>query len=112
MQRRRLIILGIGHLATDINQGALPALLPFLIAAYQLSYSAAAGLVFAANIFSSLIQPVFGHFADRLSKTWLIPAGMLLSGAGIALIGVAPGYWFIFAVVALSGIGVAAFHPE
>ena len=112
MQRRRLVILGIGHLATDLSQGALPALLPFLIAEYHLSYSAAAGIVFAANIFSSLIQPVFGHFADRLSKTWLIPAGMLVSGAGTALIGVAPGYWFIFTVVALSGIGMAAFHPE
>jgi MFS transporter, FSR family, fosmidomycin resistance protein len=112
MQRRRLVILGIGHLATDISQGALPALLPFLIAEYHFSYSAAAGIVFAANIFSSLIQPVFGHFADRLSKTWLIPAGMLVSGAGTALIGVAPSYWFIFTVVALSGIGMAAFHPE
>jgi FSR family fosmidomycin resistance protein-like MFS transporter len=112
MQRRRLVILGIGHLATDLSQGALPALLPFLIAEYHLSYSAAAGIVFAANIFSSLVQPLFGHFADRLSKTWLIPAGMLLSGAGTALIGVAPGYWFIFTVVALSGIGMAAFHPE
>jgi len=112
MQRRRLVILGIGHLATDISQGALPALLPFLIAEYHLTYSAAAGIVFAANIFSSLIQPLFGHFADRLSKTWLIPAGMLVSGAGTALIGVAPNYWFIFTVVALSGIGIAAFHPE
>lgn len=112
MQRRRLVILGIGHLATDISQGALPALLPFLIVEYQLSYSAAAGIVFAANVFSSLIQPAFGHFADRLSKTWLIPAGMLVSGAGTALIGVAPNYWFIFTVVAISGIGMAAFHPE
>jgi FSR family fosmidomycin resistance protein-like MFS transporter len=112
MQRRRLIVLGIGHLATDINQGALPALLPFLIVEYHLSYSAAAGIVFAANIFSSLIQPVFGHFADRLSKAWLIPAGMQVSGAGTALVGVAPNYWFIFSVVALSGIGMAAFHPE
>jgi FSR family fosmidomycin resistance protein-like MFS transporter len=112
MQRRRLIILGIGHLATDINQGALPALLPFLIVEYHLSYSAAAGIVFAANVFSSLVQPLFGHFADRLTKTWLIPAGMLVSGAGTALIGVAPNYWFIFSVAALSGIGMAAFHPE
>ena len=112
MQRRRLVILGIGHLATDISQGALPALLPFLIAEYHLTYSAAAGIVFAANLFSSLIQPVFGHYADRLSKTWLIPAGMLVSGAGTALIGVGPNYWFIFIVVALSGIGMAAFHPE
>ena len=89
MHRRGIVLLAIGHLATDISQGAVPALLPFLIAQHNLSYSAAAGLVFAANIFSSLVQPLFGHFTDRLSKTWLIPAGLLLSGTGIALTGVA-----------------------
>ncbi len=110
--RRHLIILSLGHLATDISQGAVPALLPFLIARHHLSYSAAAGIVFAANIFSSLVQPLFGHYADRLSKSWLIPVGLFLSGLGVALTGVAPGYWLIFTLVALSGIGIAAFHPE
>ena len=68
-----------GHLATDINQGALPAMLPFFIAAYDLSYAAAAGIVFAANMTSSIVQPLFGHAADRFSKRWLLPVGLILA---------------------------------
>ena len=34
-------------------------------------------LVFAATVGSSLIQPLFGHAADRLQLPWLMPAGVL-----------------------------------
>jgi FSR family fosmidomycin resistance protein-like MFS transporter len=33
MKHRAVVLLSLGHAVTDINQGALPALLPFLIAA-------------------------------------------------------------------------------
>jgi hypothetical protein len=36
--KKALAILSAGHLATDINQGALPALLPFFKEALNLSY--------------------------------------------------------------------------
>ena len=100
------------HLFTDVAQGAVPALLPFLISRDHLSYAAAAALVLAATISSSVIQPLFGHVSDRRSLPWLIPLGPGLGGLGIALVGVAPSYGAIFACIVLSGIGVAAFHPE
>ncbi len=37
---------------------------------------------------------------------------MILGGAGVALAGVAPSFLWIFLCVVLSGLGVAAFHPE
>ena len=49
MKYRHVGLLSVGHLATDINQGALPAMLPFFIAAHDLSYAAAAGIVFPAD---------------------------------------------------------------
>jgi FSR family fosmidomycin resistance protein-like MFS transporter len=112
MKRRLVALLSAGHLATDINQGAVPALLPFLISAHQLSYAAAAGIVFATNIASTIVQPLFGHAADRFSKPWLMPIGLLLAGLGIAMTGIMPTYWLIILVAVLSGIGVAAYHPE
>jgi FSR family fosmidomycin resistance protein-like MFS transporter len=112
MKKRFVWLLSAGHFATDINQGALPAMLPFLIWEYNLSYTAAAGLVFAANFVSSIIQPLFGHFADKSSKLWLMPVGILLAGCGLAVVGVLSDYWLIFTAVMISGIGIAAFHPE
>jgi FSR family fosmidomycin resistance protein-like MFS transporter len=104
--------LSAGHLFTDVAQGAVPALLPFLIARDHLSYAAAAALVLAATISSSIIQPLFGHLSDRLSLPWLMPLGPALGGLGIALVGLATAYGLIFGAVLLSGVGVAAFHPE
>jgi FSR family fosmidomycin resistance protein-like MFS transporter len=112
MQRRAVVMLSLGHFATDVSQGALPALLPFLITEYQLSYTAAAFIVFAANITSTIIQPLFGYLADRASKPWLMPVAMLFSGFGIGLVGVAGHYLLVLVLVMLSGVGVAAFHPE
>jgi FSR family fosmidomycin resistance protein-like MFS transporter len=68
--------------------------------------------VFAASIASSVVQPLFGHFADRLSKPWLMPTGLLLAGIGLAFTGIVPNYRMIVLAVVVSGIGIAAFHPE
>ncbi len=111
MKHRPIWILSIGHLVTDINQGALPALLPFFIAAYDLSY-AAAGIVFAANMTSSIVQPLFGHAADRFSKPWLLSAGLMLAGLGLALSGLCQSYGLLLFLAVVSGIGIAAYHPE
>ncbi|MHB8657272.1 MAG: MFS transporter [Solirubrobacteraceae bacterium] len=104
--------LSAGHVLTDLAQGSVPALLPFLIVERHLSYTAAAALVLAATISSSIIQPLFGHLSDRRSLPWLMPLGPSLGGLGIALAGIAPSYGLTFAAIVLSGIGVAAFHPE
>lgn len=112
VDRRAMGILSSGHLFTDLNQGAVAALLPFLISERGLSLAAAGALVFAATVSSSLVQPLFGVFSDRTPIPALMPLGVLLAGVGMALVGVAPSYPLIFAAVVVSGVGVAAFHPE
>jgi FSR family fosmidomycin resistance protein-like MFS transporter len=102
----------LGHLSVDISQGALPAVLPFLIAAKNLNYTMAAGLIFAANITSSLAQPLFGYIGDKSPRQWFISLGLVLSGAGFAAVGFLDGYWAVFAAVMISGLGGAFFHPE
>jgi MFS transporter, FSR family, fosmidomycin resistance protein len=112
VDRRGMGVLALGHMLVDSCQGAVPALLPFLVAQRGYSYAAASGLVLAATAASSVIQPLFGHFSDRRSLSWLLAVGPVTGGVGIALVGVAPSYLLTFLVVVLSGIGVAAYHPE
>ncbi len=112
MHRRLLVVLSFGHLATDLAQGALPALLPGFKALFQLSYAGVGFLVLMASISSSVIQPVFGLVSDRLRLQWLMPLGALLSGLGMALAVLSPQYAPTVALIILSGVGVAAFHPE
>jgi FSR family fosmidomycin resistance protein-like MFS transporter len=112
MRKRVITLLSLAHLFDDLNQGVIPALLPFFIAERGFTIAAAAGLVLAGNLASSVLQPLFGQLADRRSAPWLVPSGLLLAGAGVAATGLAPTYGWALAAAAASGIGVAAFHPE
>jgi FSR family fosmidomycin resistance protein-like MFS transporter len=105
-------ILMLGHIATDINQGALPALLPFLIKAHGLGYASAAGLVFASSLVSSIVQPLFGHIGDKFENPKLMCLGVILASAGIGMIGFFDSYVVMFLLAMVTGVGVALFHPE
>jgi len=107
-----IALLSLGHFVVDLNQGSLPAFLPFLKTAHQLSYSAVATIVLAANVASSIVQPLFGYFADQTARRWMLPASVLLTGGGFALMGLAPGYAALLGLVVVMGLGVAAYHPE
>jgi MFS transporter, FSR family, fosmidomycin resistance protein len=112
LDRGLLARLSCGHAAADLCQGSVPALLPFFITERGWSYAAAGALVLAMTVGSSVVQPLFGAVSDRLELAWLMPGGVLLAGIGIALAGVVDSYGLTVAVVAVSGLGVAAFHPE
>jgi FSR family fosmidomycin resistance protein-like MFS transporter len=112
MDRRALAVLAAGHLSVDLCQGVVPAMLPFYVRDRHLSYAAAAGLVLAQTISSSVIQPVFGQLTDRRPAPWLMPAGVVVAGAGIVVAAQLPTYGLIWLAIAISGIGIAAYHPE
>jgi len=112
VDRRGMGVLALGHMTVDSCQGAVPALLPFLVSQRGYSYAAASALVLAVTISSSVIQPFFGHFSDRRSLAWLLSVGPVLGGVGIALVGITHTYALTFLAVVVAGIGVAAYHPE
>jgi FSR family fosmidomycin resistance protein-like MFS transporter len=107
-----LALLALGHCVIDINQGALPALLPVLKTKFDLTYAATGTILLVANVTSSVIQPVFGYLADRTARRWLLPWGLVFASGGLALAGLAPGYGALLVLVVLAGLGIAAYHPE
>ena len=107
-----LLILSFGHLVTDIYQGALPAILPFLKAKLSFSYTMAGVVLMAANFTSSIVQPLFGHFSDKKEIALLLPLGCLFAGLGLSLVSLPNSYGFLLLLVVVSGLGVAAYHPE
>src|SRR5437667_12566195 len=107
-----MALLSTAHMATDFANGALPALIPFLKDRFSLSYTLVGVLILASQASSSLIQPLFGLWSDRRGAMWLLPGGVVLAGVGIALAADAPRYWLVVLLVLVSGVGVAAFHPE
>jgi FSR family fosmidomycin resistance protein-like MFS transporter len=112
MKYKSIGLFVLAHAATDLNQGAIPILLPYFITAHHVNYTAVAMIVFVTNLISTVMQPVFGYIADRKPLPWLIPSAMIMAGIGVSLSGLAPTFDIALVSVALSGLGFAAFHPE
>jgi MFS transporter, FSR family, fosmidomycin resistance protein len=107
-----LALLGATHAIDDLYQGAVPALLPFLAIERHYTYAGLTGLTLAATFLSSAVQPAFGVLTDRKRIGWLIAAGLFVAGLGVGLSGLGDSYLITWLAIALSGVGVAAYHPE
>lgn len=107
-----IVLLSFGHASVDVYQGAVAALVPFFILERDYTYATASGLVLAASLISSLAQPVFGAMTDRWAMPWVVPVSTFIGGVGIALCGVGDSYALTLTFAAISGIGIAAYHPE
>jgi FSR family fosmidomycin resistance protein-like MFS transporter len=109
---RRALGLAVEHGVDDLYQGAVPALVPALVVVRGWALTRAGGIVLAATVLSSVAQPLFGVLADRRRVPGLRVIGLLIAGVGVGAIGLVGSYTATWAVVLLSGLGTAAYHPE
>lgn len=112
VNRAGVALTSAAHVVDDIYQGCIPALLPFFVAERHYSYAAISGLTLAATVLSSVAQPVFGWWTDRSPRRWMVAAGITAAATGVGLAGLFDSYLVTWIVIAVSGLGVAAFHPE
>ncbi|WP_198968854.1 MFS transporter [Xylophilus sp. ASV27] len=111
MNKRRLGLLTGTHAVNDLYQGLVPALLPFMALERGYSYTAVSGLMLAATGLSSVVQPLFGLYADRHPRSWLVPTGFLVAAFGVVLAGLGGSYLLTWLAMVLCGLGIAAYHP-
>jgi FSR family fosmidomycin resistance protein-like MFS transporter len=101
-----------GHFSVDWAQGAIPALLPYFISSCNLNYQDAATLIFANMLLSSVSQPLFGYYSDKISKPWFVPIGPILCGICLTTLAFTTNYWLIFICSMFSGFGSSIYHPQ
>ena len=90
----------------------MEALLPLLIAQNYFNYAIAATLVFAMNLVSSIIQPLFGFLSDRFHTGWIIIPALLITGLGFWTVGWDNQYFLLITSCLVCGGGIAAYHPD
>lgn len=112
MDYKKISLISLGHLSCDINAHALPALLPYLAAAHDFDYQTCGLLAFAYSAVSSIVQPILGLVADKFSRGWFIPLGILMAGVGFGFTGFLDTAPAIFLALLIAGVGGAVFHPE
>ncbi len=98
-----------GHTVHDTYVGFLPVLLPTFVERFGLSNTRAGSLA-ALTQLPSILQPVFGHLADRLALRWVVTLAPAVTATLMSLVGWAPGYFGLAVLLLFVGISSAAFH--
>ncbi|MCH2660916.1 MFS transporter [bacterium] len=111
MQKIRLFLITLSHFCVDSYATLLQPLLPLLKANLGLSLAQTGFLGTIVSI-CNISQPLLGLWADRMARRWLVIGGLILATVFAPLMGLAPDYLTLVGILALGGIGVAAFHPQ
>ncbi|PKM80003.1 MAG: MFS transporter [Firmicutes bacterium HGW-Firmicutes-14] len=106
-----LIIAG-AHLVNDAYSNFLPQYLPFLISNTGISFAKAGFLVSVFTFSSSIMQPLLGYIIDKQGKNWFVSLGTFWMTVFLSLIGLTDNYLALVLLAALSGMGIAVFHPQ
>ncbi|MGF2616593.1 MFS transporter [Rossellomorea vietnamensis] len=107
-----LLAISSGHFINDTLQAVVPAMFPIVEKSLGLSYTQIGWIAFVLNMTSSLLQPVFGYYADIKSRPFLLPLGMLSSLMGLVGFALSNNFIFLLFSVLFIGFGSAIFHPE
>ena len=110
-RKGKIFTLSLAHLINDWYMNYIQTLLPFLVAA-GLGVSKGAFLISAFTVTSSLLQPVSGYMVDQKNQRWMVYLGTFWMAVLLSLVGVLKSYPLLIVVVALAGLGTAAFHPQ
>jgi FSR family fosmidomycin resistance protein-like MFS transporter len=97
------------HGLHDIYQSFLPPLLPAFIESYSLSLAQAGTLAMLLDM-PSLLQPIVGHWSDRVNLRSLVYLGPAITAVAMSLLGIAPNYGILALLLAVAGISRAGFH--
>lgn len=111
MKNRYVYLMSLGHMCADLPQGAMAAVLPFLVANYGYDYATVSLLVMASCLTGSVSQPFFGFYADKHNRPYLIGLAVILAAGGIALMGYIERFWLLCVCTSAFSIGNAMFHP-
>jgi len=109
-QRKDVLLLSGAHLAHDTYPAFLGVMLPLLIDELHLSL-AVAGFLASGLRWTTSLQPFLGHLADRTDTRWWVILAPAVTATGMSLIGIAPTTTAVMALLLLTGLSHAAFHP-
>ena len=101
-----------GHFINDIYTGFLNPIMPFIAEQVKISMPVATIILSCSHIFSSLLQPFFGFFADTMHKRALIFWGLIFTSCFISFAPASNHIWQMILFIMLGSLGSSLFHPQ
>ncbi len=108
-QTGRVVTISAGHAVHDTYTAFLSPLLPLFIENLALTRTEA-GLLTVFNQGPSILQPVVGHLADRLSLRFLVILSPAVTATLMSFLGVAPSYALLALLLIVVGCSSAVLH--
>lgn len=99
------------HFLNDGAANYVPGVLPALLVSLDEPVKVA-GVLIAALTIGQAVQPLTGWLADKIGGRILLILGLLASSLGGAFIGMATNIWMLVALLLITGLGTATFHPQ
>ncbi len=111
-ERKTQIWLNGAHFINDIYTGILNPIMPFIAEQARITMPVATIILSCSHIFASLLQPLFGFFADKMRKRALIFWGLLFTSTFISLVPIANQIPLMIVFIILGSLGSSLFHPQ
>ena len=100
------------HFINDIYTGMLNPIMPFIAVKLGISMAFATVIMSLSHIFSSLLQPLFGFFADNIVKRVFIFWGLIFTSVFISIAPASHDVWVLILCIILGSLGSSFFHPQ
>jgi len=110
--KKALVWLSGGHFINDVYTGVLNPIMPFIAAKIGISMAIATVVLTVSHIFSSLLQPLFGYFADNILRRHFIFWGLLLSSIFIPISALSNNVFGLVLFIIIGSVGSSLFHPQ
>lgn len=108
-QTDSVVLISLAHFVHDVYSSFLAPLLPLLIEKLSMSYSQAGFLTIIQRL-PSLLNPLVGIMADKTSVKLFVISAPAITVVVMSLIGVAPNYIFLSAILLAMGFSASMFH--
>jgi FSR family fosmidomycin resistance protein-like MFS transporter len=108
-QTERVVTISGAHAVHDTYTSFLPPLLPVFIETLSLTITQAGFLTVFMQA-PSLLQPVIGHLADRVSLRYFVILAPGVTATAMSLLGIAPSYAVLAVLLVVVGLSSASLH--
>ena len=100
------------HFINDIYTGFLNPIMPFIAEQVKMSMPTATIILSCSHIFSSLLQPYFGFFADKIQKRAMIFWGLISTAVFISCAPAMKSIPLLILFIILGSLGSSLYHPQ
>lgn len=100
------------HFVNDVYTGMLNPIMPFIAAKLSISMAFATIILSMSHIFASLLQPIFGFWADSMVRRVFIFWGLIFTSIFISVSPTTNDIFTLILCVILGSLGSSFFHPQ